>query len=191
MFEPLSGFEVRQQHYGVGATLYVLDPKKERITVSENGTTAVFNGESVTLSEDTFGINYGKADSALESSYVYDEDTNGANPTITRTYYGLPKVDTNTYIDDYGKLAEAFVYSEVSSSQTQAPSTKSSTSTRSYRTAPHLRMTTSRWSASTSAHRQSSNNSHSSPATSQAARNAHECSAVPAQLICFQMCCTT
>ena len=43
---------------------------------------AVFNGESVTLSEDTFGINYGKADSALESSYVYDEDTNGANPGI-------------------------------------------------------------------------------------------------------------
>ena len=121
MFEPLSGFEVRQQHYGVGATLYVLDPKKERITVSENGTTAVFNGESVTLSEDTFGINYGKADSALESSYVYDEDTNGANPTITRTYYGLPKVDTNTYIDDYGKLAEAFVYSEVSSSADSGP----------------------------------------------------------------------
>lgn len=121
MFEPLSGFEIRNSHYGAGATLYVLDPKKGRTTVSENGTTAVFNGESVALNETNFGINYGKSVSGLDSNYVYDEDTNGSSPTITRTYNGLPKVDTNTYIDDYGKLAEMFVYSEVTSSADSGP----------------------------------------------------------------------
>ena len=121
MFEPLSGFEIRNSRYGAGAVLYVLDPKKGRLTVSENGATAVFNGEAVSLSESTFGINYGRANPALESAYVYDEDTNGSNPTITRNYNGLPKVDVNTYIDDYGKLAEAFVYSEVSSSADSGP----------------------------------------------------------------------
>ena len=30
-------------------------------------------------------------------------------------YKGLPKVDSNTYIDDYAKLAETFVYSEINS----------------------------------------------------------------------------
>ena len=121
LFEPLSGFEIRNSRYGAGAVLYVLDPKKGRLTVSENGATAVFNGEAVTLGESAFGINYGRATSALDSAYVYDEDTNGSSPTITRNYNGLPKVDVNTYIDDYGKLAEAFVYSEVSSSADSGP----------------------------------------------------------------------
>jgi len=111
MFEPLSGFEIRNSHYGAGATLYVLDPKKGRTTVSENGTTAVFNGESVALNETNFGINYGKAVAELDDDYSYEG----------RTLRGLPLVDTNTYIDDYGKLAETFVYSEISSSAEGGP----------------------------------------------------------------------
>lgn len=111
MFEPLSGFEIRQSRFGAGATLYVLDPKKGPITVSENGTTAVFNGESVALNETNFGITYGRADPALDDSYTYEG----------RTLDGLPLVDTNTYIDDYGKLAESFVYSEISSSADSGP----------------------------------------------------------------------
>jgi len=111
MFEPLSGFEIRNSHYGSGATLYVLDPKKGRTTVSENGTTAVFNGESVALNETNFGINYGKAVAELDDDYNYEG----------RTLRGLPLVDTNTYIDDYGKLAETFVYSEISSSAESGP----------------------------------------------------------------------
>jgi hypothetical protein len=111
MFEPLSGFEIRNSRYGSGATLYVLDPKKGRTTVSENGTTAVFNGESVALNETNFGINYGKAVAELDDDYTYEG----------RTLRGLPLVDTNTYIDDYGKLAETFVYSEISSSADSGP----------------------------------------------------------------------
>lgn len=119
MFEPFSGFEVRQGYYG--SALYVLDPKKGRATISDGGINVVFNGESVALNTSNFGITFGNADSALSSNYVYDEDTNGPDPTVTRNYNGLPLVDTNTYIDDYGKLAEAFVYSEISSSADSGP----------------------------------------------------------------------
>lgn len=119
MLEPLSGFEVRQNLYGSG--LYVLDPKKGRATISESGTTVVFNGESIALNTSNFGISFGNADSALSSNYVYDEDTNGDDPTVTRNYNGLPLVDSNTYIDDYGKLAETFVYSEISSTADSGP----------------------------------------------------------------------
>lgn len=119
MFEPLSGFEVRQGYYG--SALYVLDPKKGRATISDGGINVVFNGESVALSISNFGITFGNADSALSSNYQYAEDTNGDDPTVFRNYNGLPLVDNSTYIDDYGKLAEAFVYSEISSSADSGP----------------------------------------------------------------------
>lgn len=119
MFEPLSGFEVRGGYYG--GALYVLDPKKGRATISDGGINVIFNGEGIALNTSNFGITFGNADSALSSSYVYDEDTDGDNPTVTRNYNGLPLVDNNTYIDDYGKLAETFVYSEISSSADSGP----------------------------------------------------------------------
>ena len=119
MFEPLSGFEVRGGYYG--SALYVLDPKKGRATISDGGISVVFNGEGIALNTSNFGITFGNADSALSSNYVYDEDTNGDDPTVTRNYNGLPLVDNTTYIDDYGKLAETFVYSELSSSADSGP----------------------------------------------------------------------
>lgn len=119
--EPLTGFEVRSQLYGAGANLYVLDAKKGRLTITENGATVVINGESVALSADTFGINYGRANANLGSSYLYEEKTNGPDPSTFRTYYGLPSVDATSYIDDYGKLAEMFVYDEITSSAESGP----------------------------------------------------------------------
>ena len=119
MFEPLSGFEVRQGYYG--SALYVLDPKRSRATISDGGINVVFNGENIGLNTNNFGIIFGNAVSALSSDYVYDEDTNGSDPTVTRNYNGLPPVDNNTYIDDYGKLAETFVYSEISSTADSGP----------------------------------------------------------------------
>ena len=116
MFEPLSGFEVRENQYG--SALYVLDPKKGRATISDGGINVVFNGENVALNTNNFGITFGNADADLSSSYVYDQDTNGGNDP---TYNGLPLVDTDTYIDDYGKLAETFVYTEISSTADSGP----------------------------------------------------------------------
>ena len=117
MLEPLTGFEVRNSKYGAGATLYVLDAKKGRVTVSENGATAVFNGESVALSTANFGTSYGSADPALDDDYSYSEG--GGSPD--RDYKGLPLVDTTTYIDDYAKLAETFVYSEITTTAEGGP----------------------------------------------------------------------
>jgi len=50
----------------------------------------------------------------------------GATFTVTGDsryiiYKGLPKTDTNTYIDDYAKLAETFVYSEISTTAKGGP----------------------------------------------------------------------
>ncbi len=117
MFEPLSGFEVRQGHYG--SALYVLDPKKGRATISDGGISVVFNGESIALNTSNFGITFGNADPDLSSDYDYNEETNSNDPEPT--YNGLPRVDTNTYIDDYGKLAETFVYTEISSTADSGP----------------------------------------------------------------------
>jgi hypothetical protein len=117
MLEPLTGFEVRNSKYGTGATLYVLDAKKGRVTVSENGATAVFSGESIALSTANFGTSYGSADPALDDDYSYSEG--GGEPS--RDYKGLPLVDTTTYIDDYAKLAETFVYSEISTTAEGGP----------------------------------------------------------------------
>ena len=111
-FEPLSGYEVRNETHGVGTTLYVLDSKLPSISpVSENGTTVVFDGESVSLNEETFRITYGKADDDLPDAYDYEG----------RELKGLRKTDANTYIDDYGKLAETFAFSEIASSADSGP----------------------------------------------------------------------
>ena len=50
----------------------------------------------------------------------------GATFTVTgdnryTIYKGLPKTDTNTYIDDYAKLAETFIYSEISTTAESGP----------------------------------------------------------------------
>ena len=47
-----------------------------------------------------------------------------ASPTednFIRVYKGLPLVDSSSYIDDYAKLAEAFVYSEITTTAQSAP----------------------------------------------------------------------
>ena len=214
-FEPLTGFEVRNS-LNTGTTLYVLDTKNTLTTVSENGCTVAFKGESVAKTAATFGIKEATADAAISSLYRYKSQTtldssdaaHSANVataftillgqttatsismnitasdegdvnlplfagesfagtlgstagTMTRSsgninsdsaftfvaagplpanttfavgttftatgsdrfhvYKGLPKTDTNTYIDDYAKLAETFVYSEISCSATSGP----------------------------------------------------------------------
>lgn len=119
MLEPLTGYEVRNGM--AGGQLYVLDAKKARLTIPENGTTVVINGEAVPLNTATFGINYGKADPGLSGTYQYEEKTNGPKPSTFRTYYGLPKTDNESHLDDFGKLAECFCYPEVNSTAETGP----------------------------------------------------------------------
>ncbi|MGA1730715.1 MAG: hypothetical protein ACO4B5_10845, partial [Steroidobacteraceae bacterium] len=117
--EPLSGYEVRTGKYG--AQLLVLDAKKPRLTIPENGTTVVINGEAVPLNTNTFGINWGRSKPDLDATYQYEEKTNGPKPSTFRTYYGLPRTDAESHIDDYGKLAEIFVYPEIGSTAETGP----------------------------------------------------------------------
>ena len=195
-----------------GTTLYVLDTKNTLTTVTENGCTVAFKGESVASTTATFGIKEATADDDISNLYRYKSQTTdhthsanvataftillgnttatsvsmsitaseegdvnlplftgesfagtlgGIAGTITRSsgninsnsaftfvaatplladttfavgttfnatggnrfhiYKGLPKTDTNTYIDDYAKLAETFVYSEISCSAATGP----------------------------------------------------------------------
>jgi len=118
-FQPLSGFEVRNNFYGANAVLYILESRLPLINpVSENGVTVVFNGESISLNSDNFSIVFGETDESLDETYTYDEST---NPNVEPEYSGLPLVDDPSYIDNYGKLAEAFVYSEIKSSADSGP----------------------------------------------------------------------
>ena len=81
MFEPVTGFEVRNNLDG-GTNLYVLDYKKTVTTVSDSsGCSVVFAGGSVARSVDTFRANEGTGPSDLDDIYRYTEDTNTASPS--------------------------------------------------------------------------------------------------------------
>lgn len=98
--EPLSGWEIR--NVALDETLYVVDSRlSDVITVSTttgNRTVkATFNGIAITRNQSTFKLQQ-----------------------TEREDIGTPHPDTdNNYADAWGKLAEAFVYQEITSSATQ------------------------------------------------------------------------
>jgi hypothetical protein len=106
--EPYSGWEIRNTSVG---TLYVLEASLgTRQTVSEvGGVTVVFNGVSVAQSADTFAIPTGRRQ-ASKSGLTY--------PRTDRDDF--PNGDLS-YIDTWGKLAEAFIYEEIQSSAASGP----------------------------------------------------------------------
>ena len=106
--EPYSGWEIRNTSVG---TLYVLEASlTTRQTVTEvGGVTVIFNGTSVAQSADTFAIPTGRR-KASKGSLTYPR-TDAVN---------FPNGDLS-YIDTWGKLAEAFVYEEIQSSAEGGP----------------------------------------------------------------------
>lgn len=104
--EPYSGYEVRNG--GIG-TLYVLDAALTTTQVITDGSVTVrFTGTSVASSEDTFAINVGRRRNAKGNLGIARSDNAYANTDFS-------------YIDTWGKLAEAFVYEEVQSSASNGP----------------------------------------------------------------------
>lgn len=93
-FEPLSGWEVRNNKAPATGPLYIVDSKLDS---TQQVGIAKFNGTLITRESGSFWINVGK-----------------------RGDLGLGHPDGGNYIDDWGKLAEQFIYEEVSSS-TQGP----------------------------------------------------------------------
>lgn len=95
--EPLSGWEIRSGT--ATGDLVILDAKLTSVvTATSEGVTWRSNGEIVARSTDTFTIS-----------------------TARRGDIGLPRVDGENYLDDWGKLAEAFVYEEAQSSAASGP----------------------------------------------------------------------
>jgi len=101
--EPLSGFEVRN---GSG-TLYVLDARlSSRVVVTDGAVTVAFNGESVPRTAEQFSIAAVRGDGK-------------GIPELDPQNYGAPS--DRSYLDTWGKLAEAFVYEEAQSSAASGP----------------------------------------------------------------------
>jgi hypothetical protein len=101
--EPLSGFEVRN---GSG-TLYVLDARlSSRPVITDGSVTVAFNGESVPRTAEQFAI-----------AAVRGEDK--GIPELDPQNYGSSA--DRSYLDTWGKLAEAFVYEEAQSSAASGP----------------------------------------------------------------------
>lgn len=100
---PLSGWEIRQ---GIATgTLVVLDSRlSSSVTATAGGATLRARGVTVTRSEATFRL---QAVSRLAT---------GANKEI-----GLGYVDEEDYVDAWGKLAESFIYTEISSTNESGP----------------------------------------------------------------------
>ena len=103
--EPLSGFEVRS---GTGInTLYVLDARlSTRQVVTDGAVTVAFNGESVPRTAEQFSIAAVRGDGK-------------GIPELDPDNYGAPS--DRSYLDTWGKLAEAFIYEEAQSSAGSGP----------------------------------------------------------------------
>jgi hypothetical protein len=110
--EPYSGWEIRTggglAPYGA---LYVLEASlSSRLTVPEvGGVSVTFNGTSVSNSAENFGIPAGRRKSGKGGlNYPRTDNTDFPNGDFS-------------YIDTWGKLAEAFVYEEIQSSAAAGP----------------------------------------------------------------------
>jgi hypothetical protein len=103
--EPLSGFEVRAGT-GINA-LYVLDARlSTRQVVTDGAVTVAFNGESVPRTAEQFSIAAVRGDGK-------------GIPELDPDNYGA--ASDRSYLDTWGKLAEAFVYEEAQSSAGSGP----------------------------------------------------------------------
>jgi hypothetical protein len=104
--EPYSGWEIRN---GSPGTLYVLDASlTSQQTVSDSGLTVRFAGTTIARTEDSFAITVGRRRSGKGSLNIARTDDAYANGDFS-------------YIDTWGKLAEAFVFEEIQSSAANGP----------------------------------------------------------------------
>ena len=94
-FEPISGWEIRNNI--VSGQLYILNSKLEEASLISVGI-ASFRGQLIPRTAEEFWITVGRRTDAI----------------------GIPHRDVENHIDHYGKLAEQFIYEEVSAS-TQSP----------------------------------------------------------------------
>lgn len=118
-FEPVSGWQARRD----SNALYVFDFKNPVISVTDGGMRLWFNGERITRSRRNFRINY------FERRIFDEEMKRDINDRTITTAIGLPQSLTDdiggeryeNYVDGWDKLAEVFIYDEISTTVQQGP----------------------------------------------------------------------
>lgn len=92
-FEPLSGWEIRSN--AATGSLHILDGRLGNVTITDGALEVSFRGEAnLPRTVDQFALVGTRTDESI----------------------GIPYVDSPSYVDAWGKLAEGFVYEEVTSS---------------------------------------------------------------------------
>jgi len=103
-FEPITGYEIRRH---ITSSLYVLDAghlvNTTQLIEEINSIKVFFNGTEITRNADSFAINVGRREEEKGELKYPQTDSSYDN-------------NDRSYIDTWGKLAEAFVYEEITSS---------------------------------------------------------------------------
>ena len=125
---PVSGFEIRYLYDGnlsgpSGRDLYILNSNYDTsnanyIQLNESQARLIFHGEKVNLNRNPFLFALGRNSEELASFLYSYQWKNDVDPV---TLYGLPYSDDDNYVDAWGKLAEMFPYTEITSSAQNGP----------------------------------------------------------------------
>ena len=129
--EPVSSFEIRAKFdldAGPFLPMYVLNSnfihagngdERDPITLTGAGSVKlVFHGEAMELARLPFQFWLGRNLKDLnQTKYDYRWAPGGSNVEL----YGLPLTDKGNYVDSWGKLAEFFPYTEITSSAESGP----------------------------------------------------------------------
>lgn len=130
--QPLTGLEVRSKTTGRILMLNAVDSYQHLALPSGtwgSNSYVAFNGSIIAAADfhNSFRSKFNEGDDDLNVNYTKVRRTRSGETDDTLDYLGLPTVDTNavsgygSYVDDYMKLAESFIYDEISTSAASAP----------------------------------------------------------------------
>ena len=125
---PVSGFEIRYESdvRNSSRRLYILnsnfdadDKSVNAIRIAESKAALAFHGEEVRLSRSPFMFWLGRNTNGLAFGYSYDWKNNVSDSP--KQLRGLQNTEQVNYVDSWGKLAEMFPYTEITSSAQNGP----------------------------------------------------------------------
>ena len=125
--EPVPGFEIRYQHEILESSkkLYILnsnfdseDGDQTFIRLEETKAFLAFHGEELRMARSPFMFWLGRNEENLDFDYLYDWKKNAGQDELLP---GLDFTEQVNYVDSYGKLAEMFPYTQVTSSAEGGP----------------------------------------------------------------------
>ena len=115
-FVPVTGFEARN---ATGGSMCVLDFKKGEISVSDSGLQIRFQGELVSRTRKTFRIPYFEDNEDIGEQEQPDGVRGNVYPAVIQDR--IDGRDAWNYVDGWDKLAEIFMYQEITTSAQNGP----------------------------------------------------------------------